>query len=101
MKAIVSLACAADFGRALYFTRSTLFGEGPVWKHVGIYGYTRRTLEHFTVAPATTLELREKLEQLRAMELGVEIWAAIVDSTPVSVDSPADLEKARQMAAKT
>ena len=101
VKAIVSLACAADFGRALYFTRSTLFGEGPVWKHVGIYGYTRRTLEHFTVAPATTLELREKLEQLRAMELGVEIWAAIVDSTPVSVDSPADLEKARQMAAKT
>lgn len=100
VKAIVSLARDADFGRCLYFTRSTLYGEGPVWKHVGIYGYTRQALEHFTVAPTTPLERREKLEQLRAMELGVEIWAAIVDSTPISVDSPADLEVARQKAAE-
>lgn len=99
VKAIVSLAPDADFGRCLYFTRSTLYGEGPVWKHVGIYGYRRQALEHFTVAPPTVLEKREKLEQLRAMELGVEIWAAIVDSTPISVDSPADLESARQKAA--
>ena len=100
VKAVVSLAEGADFGRALYFTRSTLYGEGPVWKHVGIYGYSRKALEGFTVAPSTPLELREKLEQLRAMELGVEIWCAIVDSTPISVDSPADLERARQKAAE-
>lgn len=100
VKAIVSLARDADFGRCLYFTRSTLYGEGPVWKHVGIYGYRRRALEHFTLAPTTPLERREKLEQLRAMELGIEIWAAIVDSTPISVDSPADLEVARQRAAE-
>ena len=71
-----------------------------MWKHVGIYGYRRRALEHFTLAPTTPLERREKLEQLRAMELGIEIWAAIVDSTPISVDSPADLEVARQRAAE-
>ena len=98
VKAVVALAEGADFGRALYFTRSTLYGDEPVWKHVGIYGYTRKALEGFTVAPQTSLEKREKLEQLRAMELGVEIWCAVVDSTPISVDSPADLEAARRKA---
>jgi 3-deoxy-manno-octulosonate cytidylyltransferase (CMP-KDO synthetase) len=99
VKAVVSLAPGADFGRALYFTRSTLYGDAAVWKHVGIYGYRREALERITQAPPTALEQREKLEQLRAMELGIAIWAAVVDSTPISVDSPADLERARQKAA--
>ncbi len=100
VKAVLSLARGADFGRALYFTRSTLYGDGPVWRHIGLYAYTRQTLEGFVVAPQTPLEKREKLEQLRAMELGVEIWAVIVDTAPISVDSPADLEAARKEAAK-
>lgn len=99
VKAILSLARGADFGRALYFTRSTLYGEGPVWRHIGIYGYRRDALRQFVeAAPPTPLEIREKLEQLRALELGVEIWAAIIDSAPISVDNPADLEAARAWA---
>jgi 3-deoxy-manno-octulosonate cytidylyltransferase (CMP-KDO synthetase) len=82
-------------GRALYFTRSTLYGEGPVWRHIGIYGYRRAALERFNAAPPSPLEKREKLEQLRALELGLSIWAAVADSAPISVDTPADLELAR------
>ena len=85
-------------GRALYFTRSVLYGEGPVWKHVGIYAYRRAALERFCLAPPSPLEQREKLEQLRALELGLSIWAAVVDETPISVDTPADLEAARAFA---
>ena len=86
-------------GRALYFTRSTLYGEGPVWHHFGIYGYRRAALNQFCAAPPSPLERREKLEQLRAMELGLSIWAAVIDQAPISVDNPSDLEAARAVAA--
>jgi 3-deoxy-manno-octulosonate cytidylyltransferase (CMP-KDO synthetase) len=99
VKAIVSRLPGDPRGRALYFTRSTLWGEGPVWKHVGVYAYRRDALERFCAAPPSPLELREKLEQLRALELGLSIWAAVVDETPISVDTPADLEAARAFAA--
>ena len=82
-------------GRALYFTRSTLYGDGPVWRHVGIYGYRRAALERFTASPPSPLERREKLEQLRALELGLSIWAVTAAQAPLSVDSPADLDAAR------
>jgi 3-deoxy-manno-octulosonate cytidylyltransferase (CMP-KDO synthetase) len=85
-------------GRALYFTRSTLYGDAPIWRHIGIYGYRRSALERFTAAPPSPLEQIEKLEQLRALELGLSIWAAVVDKPPISVDTPADLEKARAYA---
>jgi 3-deoxy-manno-octulosonate cytidylyltransferase (CMP-KDO synthetase) len=89
-----------DLGaKALYFTRSTLYGEGPVWRHIGIYGYRRAALERFTAAPPSPLERREKLEQLRALELGMTIWAALThEGVPISVDNPADLERAREFA---
>jgi 3-deoxy-manno-octulosonate cytidylyltransferase (CMP-KDO synthetase) len=82
-------------GRALYFTRSVLFGEGPVWIHHGIYGYRREAIQQFTAAPPSPLERRERLEQLRALELGMTIWSAVLDEAPISVDNPADLERAR------
>lgn len=85
-------------GRALYFTRSELYGEGPVWHHFGIYGYRRDALARFCAAPPSPLEKREKLEQLRAMELGLTIWAAVIDEAPISVDNPTDLEAARAAA---
>lgn len=85
-------------GRALYFTRSTLYGEGPVWRHVGVYGYRRAALERFCAAPPSPLERREKLEQLRALEMGLSIWAAVVDEAPISVDNPEDLAAARAAA---
>jgi 3-deoxy-manno-octulosonate cytidylyltransferase (CMP-KDO synthetase) len=81
--------------RALYFTRSQLYGEGPVWLHHGIYGFRRAALERFCAAPPSPLERRERLEQLRALELGLSVWAAVVDEAPISVDTPADLERAR------
>ena len=95
VKAILALAPDGRKGRALYFTRSTLWGEGPVWRHVGIYGYRRAALARFNAAPPSPLERRENLEQLRALELGLTLWAAVVDAAPISVDTPADLEAAR------
>jgi 3-deoxy-manno-octulosonate cytidylyltransferase (CMP-KDO synthetase) len=98
VKAVLALADGAAAGRALYFTRSQLYGEGPVWRHIGIYGYRRPALERFNAAPPSPLERREKLEQLRALELGLSIWAALADRAPISVDTPADLEAARAAA---
>ena len=59
---------------------------------------TRDALERFCDAPPSPLEIRERLEQLRALEMGMSIWAAVIDEAPISVDNPADLEKARQYA---
>ena len=98
VKAVVSLVDGEPRGRALYFTRSVLYGDAPIWKHVGVYAYRRQALERFCLAPPSPLERREKLEQLRALELGLSIWAAVVDETPISVDTPADLEAARAFA---
>jgi 3-deoxy-manno-octulosonate cytidylyltransferase (CMP-KDO synthetase) len=98
VKAVLALADGAGAGRALYFTRSTLHGEGPIWRHVGVYGYRRAALARFNAAPPSPLERREGLEQLRALELGLSIWAAVVDTAPLSVDTPADLDAARAFA---
>ena len=99
VKAVLALDGTGRRGRALYFTRSTLWGEGPVWRHVGIYGYRRAALERFNAAAPSPLERREGLEQLRALELGLTIWAAAIDAAPISVDTPADLAAARAFAA--
>ncbi|MBS0296592.1 MAG: 3-deoxy-manno-octulosonate cytidylyltransferase [Proteobacteria bacterium] len=95
VKAILALKPGERAGRALYFTRSTLYGDQPIWRHIGIYGYRREALMRFTEAQPSPLERREKLEQLRALEMGMQIWAAVLDEAPISVDTPADLEKAR------
>jgi 3-deoxy-manno-octulosonate cytidylyltransferase (CMP-KDO synthetase) len=95
VKAVLALPEGTDRGRALYFTRSNLYGEGPVWRHIGVYGYRRDALDRFCAAPPSPLERREKLEQLRALELGLTIRAAVVAEAPLSVDNPADLEAAR------
>jgi 3-deoxy-manno-octulosonate cytidylyltransferase (CMP-KDO synthetase) len=87
--------------RALYFTRATApYGEGPRYHHIGLYAFRRNALERYVKLPPSALERREKLEQLRALEAGMRIDAAIVDSVPLGVDTPADLEIARQMLAK-
>lgn len=101
VKAVLAMDPDGRAGRALYFTRSTLYGDAPVWRHVGIYGYRRGALQRFNAAPPSPLEAREKLEQLRAMELGLSIWAAVAQDAPISVDNPADLERAREHARTT
>jgi 3-deoxy-manno-octulosonate cytidylyltransferase (CMP-KDO synthetase) len=86
--------------RALYFTRSTApYGDGPLYHHIGIYTYRRASLERFVSLPPATLEKREKLEQLRALEAHMRIDVAIVDTVPLGVDTPADLERARRLIA--
>jgi 3-deoxy-manno-octulosonate cytidylyltransferase (CMP-KDO synthetase) len=86
--------------RALYFTRASApHGDGPLYHHIGIYAYRRTALERFVSLPPSPLELREKLEQLRALEDGMRIDVALVDTIPLGVDTPADLERARRMLA--
>ncbi len=88
--------------RALYFTRATApWGDGPHYHHIGLYAYRRGALERFVALAPSTLERREKLEQLRALEAGMRIDVSIVDTVPRGVDTPADLETARQILAKS
>jgi 3-deoxy-manno-octulosonate cytidylyltransferase (CMP-KDO synthetase) len=84
--------------RALYFTRATApTGEGPLYHHIGLYAYRRAALERFVSLPPSSLERREKLEQLRALEAGMRIDVAIVGSVPLGVDTPEDLAIARSL----
>ena len=84
--------------RALYFTRATApWGEGPLYHHVGLYAYRRAALERFVALKPSPLERRERLEQLRALEAGMRIDAEIVQSLPLGVDTPHDLERARSI----
>jgi len=87
--------------RALYFTRAMApAGEGPLYHHIGLYAFRRAALETFVKLPPSPLEQRERLEQLRALEAGLRIDVALVDTAPLGVDTPADLEKARAMLTK-
>ncbi len=96
VKAVLALEAGGRRGRALYFTRATApWGEGPVHKHVGIYAFRRAALERFCALPASPLEKRERLEQLRALENGMRIDALLIDGAPDGVDTPEDLERLR------
>ena len=102
VKAVVPLPSGRRAGRALYFSRAAVpAGEGPYLHHIGIYGYRRAALERFVALPPGVLEMREKLEQLRALEAGMRIEVALVDTIPLGVDTPADLERARALLAPT
>lgn len=98
------------FGRALYFSRRTipfLFPQSrdasrpvaeqlaafPFLKHLGIYGYRRETLLKLVKFPVSPLENAEKLEQLRALENGIQIAVVKVDYDSVGVDAPDDVAK--------
>jgi 3-deoxy-manno-octulosonate cytidylyltransferase (CMP-KDO synthetase) len=96
VKAIVSLEAGATRGRCLYFTRADApTGAGPVMRHVGLYVWRRAALARFVAAPPSPLEVREKLEQLRALEMGMTIVAGVVDDFPKGVDTTEHLESAR------
>ncbi len=98
VKAILALDPAGLDGRALYFTRATApWGDGPLFHHIGIYAWRRAALARFVSLPPSTLEKREKLEQLRALEAGMKVAARVVDAVPLGVDTPEDLERARAM----
>ena len=100
VKAVAAIEPPARIGRALYFTRGTApFGEGPLYHHIGLYAYRRKALEEFVSLSPGVLERREKLEQLRALEAGMRIDLALVDTVPLGVDTPADLEQAATLLA--
>jgi 3-deoxy-manno-octulosonate cytidylyltransferase (CMP-KDO synthetase) len=97
---IIGSPLSATRLRGLYFTRATApYGEGPLYHHIGLYTYRRAALERFVSLGPSVLEQREKLEQLRALEAGMRIDVEIVDSVPLGVDTPADLQKARAILA--
>ncbi|GGC79853.1 3-deoxy-manno-octulosonate cytidylyltransferase [Chelatococcus reniformis] len=84
--------------RALYFTRAQApWGDGPLLHHIGLYAYRRAALARFVALPPSPLEQRERLEQLRALEAGMRIDIVMVDDVPLGVDTPGDLERARQL----
>lgn len=97
VKAVASPVSGARH-RALYFTRATApWGEGPLFHHIGLYVYRRAALKRFVALPPSPLEKREKLEQLRALEAGMRIDLMVVDTVPLGVDTPEELERAREI----
>ncbi|MGI4958864.1 MAG: 3-deoxy-manno-octulosonate cytidylyltransferase [Janthinobacterium lividum] len=95
---MVGTPIGPDRFRALYFTRAQApWGDGPLYHHIGLYAWRRAAFERFVSLPPSVLELREKLEQLRALEAGMRIDAVLVDDVPLGVDTPADLARARSI----
>ncbi len=96
VKVAAALAPDARIAQALYFSRATIpWGAGDHYHHIGIYAFRREALERFVALPPGLLERRERLEQLRALEAGMRIEVALVDTVPLGVDTPAELERAR------
>ena len=97
VKAVCSPVAAGRM-RALYFTRATApTGDGPLYHHIGLYAYRRAALERFVRLPPSTLEQRERLEQLRALEAGMRIDVALTTNPIFGVDTPEHLDKARAL----
>lgn len=93
---LVGTSLAPGRVRALYFTRAPApYGEGPRLKHIGVYAFRRAALERFVALPPSPLEMRERLEQLRALEAGMRIDAALLDKGAPSVDTERDLNALR------
>lgn len=86
--------------RALYFSKLPVpWGEGPHYEHVGLYAYRRAALDRFVALPQGVLEQRERLEQLRALEAGMHMAVRLIarEQHGGQVDTPDDLERARQL----
>ena len=89
-----TVSLASDFARTLPST-----WDGPHLHHIGIYAYRRHALERFVSLPVSKREAEHKLEQLRALDNGMKIAVALVDTVPFGVDTPADLDRARALLA--
>ena len=98
VKAIVD-GDGETIAQAETFTRETPTDDGPMWHHIGIYGYRRAALARFVALPPSASERAARLEQLRALDDGMRIDVAFVDTVPFGVDTPADLERARALVA--
>ena len=97
VKVVAALSPDNPVAPALYFSRAAIpWGSGPLLHHVGLYGYRRSVLRRFVALPPSRLERRESLEQLRALEAGMRIGCTLVETAPVGVDTPEDLERVRR-----
>ncbi len=90
------VAFARDFVRVLMPEH-----EAPHWHHIGIYAYRREALNRFVKLAPSKRELERKLEQMRAMDNGMKIAVVAVETVPLGVDAPADLEMARRALKET
>jgi 3-deoxy-manno-octulosonate cytidylyltransferase (CMP-KDO synthetase) len=100
VKVAAGFAPGESVARALYFSRLPVpYGAGEHYHHIGLYAYRRVALARFVGLPPALLERRESLEQLRALEAGMHIAVALVDTIPFGVDTPADLARAREILA--
>ena len=102
VKVAAPFAPGNNIARALYFSRAPIPWDGgnenlPLYHHIGLYGFRRAALARFVSLPSSILEEREHLEQLRALEAGMRIDVARVDTVPFGVDTPADLARAREL----
>ncbi|MCA3554672.1 3-deoxy-manno-octulosonate cytidylyltransferase [Aestuariivirga sp.] len=102
---IVKAIAPLSDGREVAFARDFLRQVGPehqapFWHHIGVYAYKRAVLERFVSLPVSAREAERKLEQMRAMDNGMRIVVVRVDTVPVGVDTPAELETARRMLRK-
>ena len=90
-------------GRALYFSRSTIpfdrdrTGNVRYFKHLGFYAYRRAALDRFCNLPESTLEAAERLEQLRFLDNGIDIYVAETPFNTVGVDTEEDLRRVEEM----
>ncbi len=98
VKAVLARQAGAKTARALYFSRASVpHGDAPKFHHIGVYAYRRAALDRFVTSKPSPLEQAERLEQLRALELGLRIDCAILDGPPPNgVDTAEDLEVARR-----
>jgi 3-deoxy-manno-octulosonate cytidylyltransferase (CMP-KDO synthetase) len=98
----VKVVTAAN-GRALYFSRATIpfnrdgqsgdITAPQYWKHIGLYAYRKATLERFTALPPSALEKTERLEQLRFLENGIDIYVEPTEFDTIGVDTEEDLHR--------
>jgi 3-deoxy-manno-octulosonate cytidylyltransferase (CMP-KDO synthetase) len=101
----VKVVTALD-GKALYFSRATIpfdrdsSGEVSYYKHLGFYAYRKPALDAFVTWPESTLERSERLEQLRFLDHGVEIYVAETPFDTVGVDTEEDLRRVEQILRK-
>lgn len=91
-------------GMALYFSRAPIpylqkSAPMPLYKHIGIYAFSRSFLETFVSLPKGKLEQAESLEQLRALEAGYRIKTIVVEYEGIGIDTVEDLERARKIMA--
>jgi 3-deoxy-manno-octulosonate cytidylyltransferase (CMP-KDO synthetase) len=99
---IVKVIAPLSDEREVAFARDFFRDPGPeygprYWHHIGVYAYRRESLERFVRLPVSERETRRRLEQMRALDNGMKIAVVRVDTVPLGVDTPAELEAARRM----